>query len=232
MCQPVGMQSEKPFYHALTDWPCTLYTVVHSREKTPFTSLYLAYEHNSQEKNEKKGNILLPRLCFFISLSVFVQLQCHWKTNLPLFMDRLALSLLGVMVWEEWMNGYLCWRHWDAGQGSIRLAEPNHPCGQYAVAPLTLTHITLHLHSFTQHYRSGEIPLFLFQLVQHETKRHMTQILTDQISGYISQHALIAVSLSATVVYIFLIQYLLPLSDSTQAQQAELSFVLRVVVSR
>lgn len=66
--------------------------------------------------------------------------------------------------------GYLCWRHWDAGQGSIRLAEPSHPCGQYAAAPLTLVHITLHLHNSTQSSRSGRPRLFLFQFVQHETK--------------------------------------------------------------
>lgn len=61
----------------------------------------------------------------------------------------------------------------------------------------------------------------------------MIQMLTDQMPGYISQHALIAGGLSATTVHIFLIQYLLPLShDSTQAQQAALSFVLRVLVSR
>lgn len=29
-------------------------------------------------------------------------------TNLPLFMDRLALSLFGLMVWEEWMNVAIC----------------------------------------------------------------------------------------------------------------------------
>lgn len=47
-------------------------------------------------------------------------------------------------------------------------------------------------------------------------------MLTDQKPGYISQHALMAGGLSATTVHIFLIQYLLPLSDSTQAQQAAL----------
>lgn len=128
--------------------------------------------------------------------------------------------------------GYLCWRHWDAGQGSIRLAEPSHPCGQYAAAPLTLIHITLHLHNSTQSPRSGRARLFPFQFVQHETKWHMIQTLTDQMPGYISQHALIAGGLSATTAHIFLIQYLLPHSDSTQAQQAALFFVLRVVVSR
>lgn len=51
-----------------------------------------------------------------------------------------------------------------------QLAEPSHPCGQYAAAPLTLVHITLHLHNSTQSPRSGRARLFLFQFVQHETK--------------------------------------------------------------
>lgn len=112
------------------------------------------------------------------------------------------------------------------------LQSQAHPCGQYATAPLTLIHITLHLHNSTQSTRSGQARLFLFQFVQHETKWHMIQMLTDQMPGYISQHALIAGGLSATVVHIFLIHYLLPLSDSTQPQQATLFFVLWVVVSR
>ena len=51
----------------------------------------------------------------------------------------------------------------------------------------------------------------------------MTQVLTDQMPSYISQRALIAGGLSAATAHIFLIQYLLPLSDSTQAQQAAFS---------
>ena len=73
---------------------------------------------------------------------------------------------------------------------------------------------------------------FHSSLCSTKTKWHMIQMLTDQTPGYISQHALIAGGLSATTAHIFLIQYLLPLSDSTQAQQAALAFVLRVVVSR
>lgn len=57
-------------------------------------------------------------------------------------------------------------------------------------------------------------------------------MLTDQMPGYIAQHALIAGGFSATMLHNFLIQYLLPLTDPTQAQQAALSFVLWVVVSR
>lgn len=55
-------------------------------------------------------------------------------------------------------------------------AEPSHPCGQYAAAPLTLIHITLHLHNSTQSHHSGQIRLFPFQFVLRETKRHMIQM--------------------------------------------------------
>lgn len=81
--------------------------------------------------------------------------------------------------------------------------------------------------------RSGDTPpLSVSPFEQHETKWHTTQTLIDQMPGSTAQRALIASGLSATTAHIFLICYFLPLSDSTQAQQASLSLVLRVVVSR
>lgn len=78
------------------------------------------------------------------------------------------------------------------------LAEPSHPSGQSAAAPLTPVHITLHLHTTLDFAAS------LLQLgVQQETQnRHTAQMLIDQTLGYISQRALIAGGLSAITVHI------------------------------
>ena len=148
MCQPVGMQSEKPFYHALTDWPCTPSTGVNTRGKALHFFQYLSYKH-SPEWVEKLGNtsscVATPLV--FSSLLVFCSAAVALKNKFASIYGSAGFESFrcnGVRGVDE--CGYLCWRHWDAGQGSIRLAEPSHPCGQYATAPLTLIHIALHLH--------------------------------------------------------------------------------------
>ena len=106
--------------------------------------------------------------------------------------------------------GYLCWRHWDAGQGSIRLcrAKPSMwTICRCSTNPRPHHTASAQLHPKLSFWTGSTVSIPV--LCGVKTKRRMIQMLTDQMPGYISQHALIAGGLSATTAHIFLIQYLL-----------------------
>lgn len=136
----------------------TLHTINRSKYEKENTPVFLINTFLNHKNKTKTGNTSYCRHSSdgFHPCWCFVRLQCRWKTNLPLFMDRLAgSSLLGVMVWEEWMNVAICVGDTEMlDKAPSGFAEPSHPCGQYAAAPLTLIHI-----NSTQSSRSGQARL-------------------------------------------------------------------------
>lgn len=99
--------------------------------------------------------------------------------------------------------GYLCWRHWDAGQGSIRLcrAKPS----MWTICRCSTNPHPHHAASAQLHPKPSfwtdstvSIPVCAaWNKTAHDSN------VTDQMPGSGSQHALIAGGLSATTVHIF-----------------------------
>lgn len=67
-------------------------------------------------------------------------------------------------------------------------AEPSHPCGQYAAAPLTLVHTAPHLHNSTRSPRSGRAQRFPFQFVKkkHNKMAHDSNVERPDARPHIS----------------------------------------------
>lgn len=116
LCQPVGMQSEKPFL-AFCHW-VTLHTIPeHQGEDSIFKN-----KEKKTKKNKQPHHFGgTPLMCWEFSTSSRLQGK---KKKKSLFFPHTATGL----EWL-WCNGvreldecsYLCWKHWDAGQFSIRL---------------------------------------------------------------------------------------------------------------
>lgn len=195
MCQPVGMQSGEPFYRALTDWPCTPSTGANTRKKT-----FLSFSQTHSWIPIKRKSTGNTSYCGHSS-AIFHPLVFSLAA-VPL-KNKFA-SIYGSAGWIESFRcngvrgedecGYLCWRHWDAGQGSIRLcrAKPS---------MWTICHCSTNPHPHQLHpklsFWTGST-CFPSRLCSVNPKRHVTQVRATQTPGYIPQQALIASGLSAT----------------------------------
>lgn len=210
----------------------TLHTINRSKYEKENTPVFLINTFLNHKNKTKTGNTSYCRH----SSDGFPPLLVLCSAAVPL-KNKFA-SIYGSAGWIESFRcngvrgvdecGYLCWRHWDAGQGSIRLcrAKPS----MWTICRCSTNPHPHQLHPKLSFWTGSTC--FPSSLCGVKQKWHVIQMWTEQTPGYISQHALIAGGLSATTAHISVIHCLLPLSDSTQAQQAALAFVLRVVVSR
>lgn len=189
MCQPVGMQSGEPFYHALTDWPCTPSTGANTRKK-----IFLLFSQTHSG------------IIHFFKKSTGNTSYCGHSSDIfhPLVFSSAAVplknkfaSIYGSAGWIESFRcngvrgvdecGYLCWRHWDAGQGSIRLcrAKPS---------MWTICRCSTNPHPHQPHpklsFWTGST-CFSSSLCSVKQKWHVTQVWTVQTAGDIPQQALV-----------------------------------------